>query len=81
MTTNPEFALLQGLSDCEPFLTLESTVYAETCNRLTRSFTYNDFRELLAKTKDKRRIESVSAEDGLKWKITEAGHLRLRELQ
>lgn len=80
MTNDPERALLQSLSDSAPYLVPEYTLFTETCNRLTRTLTYDSFRDLLGKAKDKRRVESVSSEDGLKWGITPDGLFRLRQM-
>ncbi len=80
MTNDPERALLQSLSDSAPYLVPEYTLFTETCNRLTRTLTYDAFRDLLGKAKDKRRADSLSSEDGLKWGITPDGLFRLRQM-
>ena len=58
----------------------EYTLFTETCNRLTRTLTYDQFRDLLSKARDKRRADSQSSEDGLKWGITPDGLFRLRQM-
>ena len=80
MTNDPERALLQSLSDSAPYLVPEYTLFTETCNRLTRMLTYDGFRDLLHKAKDKRRVDSQSSEDGLRWGITPDGLFRLRQM-
>ena len=58
----------------------EYTLFTETCNRLTRTLTYDTFRDLLHKAKDKRRIDSQASEDCLRWGITPDGLFRLRQM-
>ena len=80
MTNEPERAMLQSLADSAPYLVPENTLYAETCNRLTRTLSYDGFRDLLLRAKDKRRIDSLASEDGLRWGITPDGLFRLRQM-
>lgn len=82
MTNNHLIALLQALMDCEPYLLPERTLEADLNNRLARPITTTEFRALLGEEEGKRRVLSVRSTDGdLKWKITDLGAARLRELR
>ena len=80
MTNDPERALLQSLSDSAPYLVPEYTLFTETCTRLTRTLTYDQFRDLIGRAREKRRADSQSSEDGPRWGITPDGLFRLRQM-
>ena len=81
MTNDENLALLKALCDAAPFLLPERTLFAEVNIRLFTVITYDAFRELLRRHKEKRRIACVDSEDGLKWKLTDDGFARLQELR
>lgn len=80
MTSSACLALLQALADVGDYLLPEKTLFADVNIRVAKPITHTDFRALLAECEEKRRIISVPGEDGVKWKITDNGRARLREL-
>ena len=81
MTNDENFALLDALADCHPWMQLERTLFADTNNRLKSVISMDAFKKLLRTMIEKGRAQMVTTEDGNKYKITDEGLLRWTELR
>lgn len=77
---NLELAILQVLECVEPRLMPQPILVSDVKNSRLKTPTTDEIERALRKLEDKKHIIGKSNEDtGTKWKITDAGILRLSE--
>ena len=81
MTNNEELALFQALGALAPYLIRERALFADVNTRLYTTVSYDAFRALLIRQKERGRVDVVESEDGPKWSITDAGWLRFNQIR